>query len=68
MEATEARISQLGGTVFAVDSVGHPVAVEFAIGEGRICFVPLPKEAWIIDTCVKITDRLLYIEAVKIRD
>ena len=44
LEATEERISQFGGTVFAVDSVGHPVAVEFAIGEGRICLVPLPNE------------------------
>jgi hypothetical protein len=30
-----------GGTIFAVDSVSHPVAVEFALGAGRLCFVPV---------------------------
>jgi len=35
-------LNQLGGTAFAVDSVGNPIAVEFSVGEGRICFVPPP--------------------------
>jgi hypothetical protein len=41
-DLTEAQITQNGGTIFAVDSVGHPIAVEFSVGEGRICFVPPP--------------------------
>jgi hypothetical protein len=42
LEVSESQITQLGGTVFAVNSVGHPIAVEFVVGEGRICFLPPP--------------------------
>jgi len=33
----------LDGTVFALDSIGHPVGVEFLIEAGRLCFVPIPE-------------------------
>src|SRR5579864_378956 len=36
----EAPVAGTGGTVFAVNSVGYPVAIEFAIGGGRLCIVP----------------------------
>lgn len=42
LEASESQITQNGGTIFAVDSVGYPIAVEFLVGEGRICFLPPP--------------------------
>jgi hypothetical protein len=42
LEALEPQIAQLGGTIFAVNSVGYPIAVEFLVGEGRICFLPPP--------------------------
>jgi hypothetical protein len=44
LQCSEAQLNHYAGTIFAVDSVEHPVAVEFEIGEGRICFAPLPKE------------------------
>jgi hypothetical protein len=31
-----------GRTILAVDSVGNPIAVEFAVGAGKVCFVPMP--------------------------
>jgi len=36
-----ANLEAVGGTVFAIDSVGHPIAVEFAVAGGRICFLPV---------------------------
>ena len=42
LTATKETLAGIGGTVFAVDSVSHPIAVEFAVGAGRICYVPLP--------------------------
>jgi hypothetical protein len=36
-------LESLGGTVFAVDSVRHAVGIEFAVGAGRICVVPIPQ-------------------------
>lgn len=42
LEASESQITQNGGTILAVDSVGYPIAVEFLVGEGRICFLPPP--------------------------
>jgi len=42
LDALESEITEQGGTIFAVDSVGYPIAVEFLVGEGRICFLPLP--------------------------
>jgi hypothetical protein len=33
------------GTVFAANSVGHPIGVEFAVGAGIVCFVPVPQGA-----------------------
>lgn len=40
-----ANLANIGGTVLAVDSVGHPIGIEFALGAGRICFVPIPDGA-----------------------
>jgi hypothetical protein len=45
VEMDPAQLASGGGTVFAFDSVGHPIGVEFAIGAGRICFVPTPEGA-----------------------
>ena len=42
LEASEAQITGNDGTIFAVNSVGHPIAVEFRVGEGRICILPPP--------------------------
>lgn len=42
LELSESQITQAGGTIFAVDSVGYPIAVEFLVDEGRICFLPPP--------------------------
>lgn len=42
LEASESQITGTGGTIFAVNSVGHPIAVEFLVGEGRICVLPPP--------------------------
>lgn len=35
----------LQGTVFAVDSIQHPIGFEIPIGAGRICLVPIPNGA-----------------------
>jgi len=40
-----ANLETAEGTVFAVDSVGYPIAVEFRAGDGRVCFVPVPHAA-----------------------
>jgi hypothetical protein len=37
LEASQAQLAPLGGTVFAVNSVDHPIAFEFLVGEGRTC-------------------------------
>ncbi len=37
------NLEAIDGTIFAQDSVSHPVGVEFNIGSGRICFVPVPE-------------------------
>jgi hypothetical protein len=42
LEASESQITSTAGTIFAVNSVGHPIAVEFLVGEGRICVLPPP--------------------------
>jgi hypothetical protein len=42
LDAQEPQVAQFSGTIFAVDSVGHPIAVEFPVEEGRICFLPPP--------------------------
>ncbi len=42
LDTGETNIASADGTVFAVDSVGFPVAVEFSVGGGRLCFVPIP--------------------------
>jgi hypothetical protein len=42
LEASQSQIAQYGGTIFAVDSVGHPIAAEFPVGEGRVCMLPPP--------------------------
>lgn len=41
LDTTSANIEGNQGTVFAIDSVGHPIAFEFAIAGGRICFLPV---------------------------
>jgi hypothetical protein len=45
LETASANLEQVGGTVFAIDSVGYPIAVEFAVSGGRICFLPVPDGA-----------------------
>ncbi|MGA8271452.1 MAG: hypothetical protein WB919_07810 [Candidatus Sulfotelmatobacter sp.] len=42
LSASEEQVETNRGTIFAVDSAGYPIAVEFAVAEGRICFLPLP--------------------------
>jgi hypothetical protein len=41
LETDDASVVQSGGTVFAVNSLGSPVALEFSVGGGRLCFVPV---------------------------
>jgi hypothetical protein len=45
LDTAHSNLTGVGGTIFAVDSVSHPIGVEFAIGAGRICFVPVPDGA-----------------------
>ena len=42
LDGPMSEITKANGTVFAISSVGLPVAIEFREGPGRICFVPLP--------------------------
>jgi hypothetical protein len=42
LELETAKVEEAKGTVFAVNSPGLPVALEFVVGQGRICFIPLP--------------------------
>lgn len=42
LETGQANVSQADGRVFAVNSVGYPIAFEFNVGAGRLCFVPVP--------------------------
>lgn len=41
--SNESTLSSGGGAVFAVNSVGLPIAVEFSVSTGRVCFVPVPQ-------------------------
>ena len=43
LDTEPGTLNAVGGTVFAVDSVSHPIGVEFAVEAGRICFVPIPE-------------------------
>lgn len=43
LDASESDVVQAGGTVFAVNSIGKPIAVEFVVGSGRLCFLPVPQ-------------------------
>jgi hypothetical protein len=45
LDTTAEALAGLGATVFAVDSVPHPIGIEFTVGAGRICFVPIPNNA-----------------------
>jgi hypothetical protein len=45
LETPHSNLEDIGATIFAVDSVSHPVAIELVIGAGRICFVPVPNNA-----------------------
>jgi hypothetical protein len=44
LELSEAVISRRAGTIFATNSVGYPIAVEFRAGDGVITFVPVPQD------------------------
>jgi hypothetical protein len=44
LEADALFFVPFGGTIFASNSVGYPVAVEFVVGTGRLCFVPSPRD------------------------
>ncbi|HTD24936.1 MAG TPA: hypothetical protein VK738_19955 [Terriglobales bacterium] len=40
LETTESEIARHSGTIFAVNSVGHPIALEFPIEEGLLSLIP----------------------------
>ncbi len=42
LQIPEENITAQNGKVLAVNSVGWPIAVEFAVEEGLVCFVPVP--------------------------
>lgn len=42
LSMSEEELDKVLGKVLAVDSVGHPVAVEFSIGQGKFCFLTPP--------------------------
>jgi hypothetical protein len=42
LEGFVAEVQALGGKVCAENSVGYPVCVEFVVGPGRLCLVPVP--------------------------
>jgi hypothetical protein len=42
LSITESQVKERSGTILAVDSVGYPIAVEFRVAEGLLCFVPIP--------------------------
>jgi hypothetical protein len=44
LQAVANEVGNAGGTVFAVNSVGYPVAAEFVVVGGRVCFVPIPRD------------------------
>jgi hypothetical protein len=44
LEMPDAEVGAAGGIVIALNSVGYPVAVEFLVGAGRLCFVPIPRD------------------------
>jgi hypothetical protein len=45
LDTDAASLTNYRGTVLAVDSVSHPIAFEFVVGAGRVCFVPIPDGA-----------------------
>ncbi len=45
LDTNATNLADVGGTVFATDSVTHPIAVEFVAGAGRVAFVPVPQGA-----------------------
>ncbi len=42
LETQANAVETMNGIVFAKNSVGYPVAVEFVAGTGRLCFIPPP--------------------------
>ena len=50
LDAPVAEVDSFGGKVFAENSADYPVCVEFVVGAGRVCFVPVPASA--------VTDRV----------
>jgi hypothetical protein len=45
LETDATNLAARAGSVLAVDSVSHPIAVEFTNGAGRVCFLPMPEGA-----------------------
>jgi len=45
VETIASDLEYVEGTVFAVDSVQHPIGFEVKAGAGRICFLPVPDGA-----------------------
>jgi hypothetical protein len=45
LDTNATNLAARAGTVLAVDSVSHPIAVEFTVGAGRVCFLPIPEGA-----------------------
>lgn len=45
LETPSLSIERANGTVFAVNSSDLPIAFEFLVDKGRLCFVPLPNTA-----------------------
>jgi hypothetical protein len=41
LRCSEQEVIARSGKILAFNSVGYPIAVEFSIGEGAICFLPL---------------------------
>ena len=42
LEASVEEVEKAGGKVLAENSASYPVAVEFVVGAGRVCFLPVP--------------------------
>jgi hypothetical protein len=42
LEVSDSEVQAATGKVCAVNSVGYPLCIEFAVGPGRLCFVPKP--------------------------
>ena len=45
LEASSTQIDGRQGRIFALNSIGYPIACEFPVGQGLMCFVPSAPEA-----------------------